>query len=185
MKRILLTTLALVAFAGAAVAQPQLGMVGIFSDVAGTDCNIADAGGLIGLEIVHTGQTGATGSQFKIELGAGVNWVFVADSEVGSNLVIGDSQNGISVAYGVCAPSPWKCYRALYSSPGAAPACSYASIVPSPLSLTGLVEIIDCSSLKHTYDVGGQAIINSDGSCDCNVPVEETNWGRVKALYQN
>jgi hypothetical protein len=31
---------------------------------------------------------------------------------------------------------------------------------------------------------GGQLIVNPAPGCQCSVPVEETTWGQVKALYQ-
>ncbi len=73
----------------------------------------------------------------------------------------------------------------LYSAAGPLP-CSTLEVVPDPAALTGQIEGVDCNQTK-TFPNGSVLSFNGDASCPCGiiVPVEETNWGRVKSLYGN
>jgi hypothetical protein len=31
---------------------------------------------------------------------------------------------------------------------------------------------------------GGDIVVNPDGSCMCDIPVESTTWGKIKELYK-
>jgi hypothetical protein len=53
-------------------------------------------------------------------------------------------------------------------------------IVPAP-NKPG-VRAVDCAE-NSVIITGGQARVNPDGTCQCAVPVNETTWGNIKALY--
>jgi len=60
-------------------------------------------------------------------------------------------------------------------------------MVPDPAAPTGQIEGVDCATTK-TFPNGSSLTFDYDGTCPpCGeiVPVEETNWGRVKSLYSN
>lgn len=71
---------------------------------------------------------------------------------------------------------------------GLSPACSLIKIVPDPSAPTGNIEIVDCQTPfpeKFEFAYLGAGIVNGDGSCPCTyVPVQDTTWGGIKALYQ-
>ena len=59
------------------------------------------------------------------------------------------------------------------------------SIIPDPSAPSGEIEGVDCMEpANKTFPTGGGGRINSDQTCDCNVPVEDTTWGGIKALYK-
>ena len=191
MKRLLLLTVAVLCLSGLAFAQQDVGSIDIFSDGGYTSCNVTDAVGLVPVYIVHAHATnGATASQWKLELGAGMTMTSVGESSPYATK-IGDSLNGVSIAYGSCQTNPNNLILTVnFFGQGTSTTCSLLSIVPDPAALTGMVEIVDClqppnGPNKITLQKGGQARVNPDGTCQCNVPVQETTWGGIKALYQD
>lgn len=176
MKRSVLIAFMLVLSASMVFA--QAGSVGVFADVAATDCNFVDAGGLVTVQIVHVYTPGATASQFKLEAPAG--WTHLGDTWNFAT-VIGSSVVGVSVAYGACFVGPIALGAINFFGGNLAP-CTLFSIVPDPASLSGEIEAVDCESFK-VFPTGGSGIVNPDGTCSCTTPVQETTWGGVKALY--
>jgi hypothetical protein len=57
-------------------------------------------------------------------------------------------------------------------------------VLPNPNFPSGKIEVGDCSN-HVVFGVGLVATLNGNSSCPCGypVPVEETTWGSVKALY--
>ncbi|MCK5407429.1 MAG: hypothetical protein KAJ37_08245, partial [Candidatus Krumholzibacteria bacterium] len=167
---------------GASMAFGQAGSVGIFSDVGATSCNFADAGGLVQVYISHVNTTGATASQFMLVPGPG--WTRLGDTW-NFGTIIGVSTAGVSVAYGGCFSGAIALGVVNFFG-SVAPSCTLISIVPDPVAPSGAIEAVDCTlpdPLKM-FPTGGSAIVNSDGSCDCLIPVQDATWGGVKALYQ-
>ncbi len=189
MKRILLLTVAVLCLAVLAFAQADdVGSIDIFSDGAFTSCNVTDASGLVPVYVVHThAGDGAAASQWKLDMG-NVVMTFVGSFSPYAT-VIGTPLEGVSVAYGSCISDPNNLIMTVnFIGVGASPTCSIMSIVPDPVALSGMVEIVDCTPepngpFKITLEKGGQARVNPDLSCDCTVPVRETTWGGIKALY--
>jgi hypothetical protein len=190
MKRILLLTVAVLCLAGLAFAQfSDVGSIDIFSDGAFTSCNITDApAALVPVYIVHThANEGAAASQWKLDMG-NVVMTFVGSFSPYPT-VIGAPLAGVSVAYGSCVSDPDNLIMTVnFFGTGTSPTCALMSIVPDPVALSGMVEIVDCTPepngpFKVTLEKGGQARVNPDLTCDCTVPVRETTWGGIKALY--
>ena len=162
----------------ASMAFAQAGSVGVFADAGATNCNFADAGGLVQVQIVHVNVPCATASQFKLEAPAG--WVHLGDTW-NFQTVIGSSIAGVSVAYG--ADLAGLVVLGSVNFFGASlPACTLFGIVADPTALSGEIEAVDCDTFK-VFPTGGSGIVNPDVDCNCTTPVQETTWGGVKALY--
>ncbi len=171
MKRSVLIAIALISIASLAFAQG--GSIGVFADAAGTQCNFVDTGGLIQVHFLHVNHTGATAAQFKLDLG-GLPWNHLGD-QWQTTTSIGGSVVGVSLGYGACFAAPF--YLGVANFFGSnAPICSLIQIVPDPTAPSGQIESVDCSlpsPIKY-FPTGGSGYVNSDGTCDCNIPVEET-----------
>jgi hypothetical protein len=179
MKRSVL--IALVIVCSASMAFAQAGSIGVFSDAGGASCNFTDAGSLVQVYYYHLNAS-ATASQWKLDLG-GLMWTHLGDT-MNYPTVIGTSVTGISIGYGACIAAPNALGVSNFFGSAAAP-CSMIKIIPDPASLSGEIEAVDCSvPAVKVFPTGGAGIVNADGSCQCNVPVEETTWGQMKALYQ-
>jgi hypothetical protein len=181
MKRSMLIALCLLF--GASMAFAQAGSVGVFADAAGTNCNLVDAGGLVQVHVVHAYSTGATASQFLFDISA-TAWTHLGDTW-DFTTVIGTSITGVSVAYGGCFSGPIHLGTINFFG-SIVPACTIVSVVPDPAAPSGNIEAVDCAlpDPGKMFPTGGSAIVNSDGTCDCLIPVQDTTWGGVKALYQ-
>ncbi len=179
MKRSLLIGLCLLVGAGGAFAQVT-GSISVAADMMFMECNVVDAGALVQVYLGHVYTDGATASQFKLDVSA-TGWVHLGDMWAFPT-VIGTSISGASVGYGACMAGT--IYLGMVNFFGSsAPECTYISIVADPSSLSGEIEGVDCSETKF-FPTGGQAIVNSNSSCNCGCPVEETTWGRIKATYR-
>ena len=174
--------LAMSGLAIATLAFAQAGSIGIFADAGATDCNLLDQGpGLCTFNVVHVLTPGATAVEFAAPQPDCFNATYLADVKALA-LTIGNSQTGSSVGYGACVASPiWVC-GIIYFCQGLTEPCCYYPVVPSPSVPENEILIVDCNH-EIQYATGGEGIINSDGSCRCDVPVQETTWGAVKALY--
>ena len=184
MKKALLLVLALsVAMTASMAAAQDGGTIGLYGDANGVSCNVVGAAGVVTIYVIHELTTGTTASQFAITANPGM--IYLADQVQGGFLSLGGSQTGIALTYGSCLPGPINILNILYSA--VAPvACSTLEVVPDPNALTGQIEGVDCAQTK-TFPNGSVLTFDSDGTCSCGprVPVEETNWGRVKSLYGN
>jgi hypothetical protein len=98
---------------------------------------------------------------------------------------IGDVFEDVSVAYGSCMAGDVLLITVNYFAQGLTPPCCGMRIVPGadPAAPQTDIIVVDCASTKWPA-TGGTAIINSDGTCDCDVPVSESTWGGIKAMYQ-
>ena len=72
--------------------------------------------------------------------------------------------------------------------------CDRIDIVADPTAVPPGIWAADCTEpVANLLPVtGGAMYLNNDGTCpctigplqDCLIPVKETSWGRVKAIYQ-
>ena len=158
------------------------GSIMVLADGAGTDCGFVDNGGLVQVYFFHAFTTGATASQFKLDI-TGTGWVHLGDVWPFPT-VIGWSIAGVSIAYGSCQTGTIQLGMANFFG-ASAPECTTIAIVPDPSSLLGKIEAVDCSNPpQKIFPTGGRGIVNQNESCMCTVPVEETTWGQIKAQYQ-
>ncbi|MFQ5511089.1 MAG: hypothetical protein ACE5EO_04505, partial [Candidatus Krumholzibacteriia bacterium] len=161
------------------------GVIGLFADPAGADCNLQDAApGLLPVYVVHTLTPGATASQFAAPIPAcWTGAVYLSDTGVWP-IAIGNSQTGVAIGYGTCLASPIHILTINYFVQGGGALCCPYDVLPDPRAPSGQIEVVDCSNLLG-IGTGREAVINPSGGCLCGtaLPVEETTWGRVKAIY--
>jgi hypothetical protein len=183
MKRFSLLMVSLLVLAAPAYAQllEHVGDISAYADDQGSSCNIAapGGGGLVTVFVVQkfSDGGGATGCRFKGTFPASLSFVAFNTSFV----PIGNFTNDLSLGYGFCISTTTSLGSALFINATASPACSYVSIVAADNFANAIAT--DCSFGEYTVKTG-QAIVNPDQSCQCNVPTQPTSWGRVKALYR-
>jgi hypothetical protein len=177
MKRALLLTLAVVCVSGLAYGQ-DAGTIDIFSDAGLTSCNVT-AAAQFNVYIGHTNSSGATASAFRIDHPATL--IFLGEIQA-QGLKIGSSEDGVGLSYNTCLNGTFLILTVTYFDQGTPP-CALMTILGDSTHPSGQVAIVDCDETAFRFDQGGQARVNPDGTCQCNVPVEETTWGGIKALY--
>jgi hypothetical protein len=168
-----------------AAALGQAGYIGLYADPAGTVCSVADAGGgEVNVYVVHKATAGAAASQWKIVSDGGFAMAYLG--ETWSTTAMGDTQTGVTTSYGSCLSEPVLLCTVTYMSYGVSTSCSSLQVVPDPSSVSGSIEVVDCSSNRLTAG-GGRLIVNPDGSCPCGQAsnVQETDWGRIKSLFSD
>lgn len=181
--------LTLVLCAGISSAQTG-GLVGLYSDAYGSDCNLSAAADVMAtVYVVHSSAPQANAVQFRVIY----NWgnFTVTSVDYGGNVAVGDLFAGVSVTYGACKALPYLVATLMFIPLDTPPQCSVLRIIGDPDSETGQVEVIDCSFQKLTA-YGSYLCINTSPPCctisgtDCELPVaaESDTWGGVKALYR-
>ena len=177
MKRSLLITLALVFSVTTSSAQFG-GKIGVYGDADGTQCDVVDNGGLLQVHFIHSLINSSYACMFKLDISA-TTWTHLEDVwEFPFSL--GNSITGMEIWYPSCVSGPIYLGLATFMGSSAAP-CTQISIVPYPKF--EVIKAVTCDNY-WIYPTGGRAIINPDPTCDCSVPVEETTWGHIKALYE-
>jgi hypothetical protein len=180
MKKALLLTLVLMLGAGMAFAQQ--GSIGIFRDITGTNCNLLDAvPGLTPYYVVQVNTVGSTACAFAAPKPTCMTAMYLSDTGVWP-VSLGNSQTLASVGYGACKVGNVHVLTVNYFTSGTTPACC-RYFITAGTAPSGQIETVDCADNLH-FVTGGQGIVNSNGTCLCNVPVEDTTWGGVKALYE-
>ena len=205
MKKILLMTLALMACAGAAMADH----IGVFADTEGSWCEVntlAPVPNNNAFYLIHKfNGNGASASQFKVNDTTGL---LFATSQTTTFLSLGTWNTDLSVSYSGCvvgdivvmtlnflwfgAPIPTDCAHTL-------------KVVAAPTSpIPGEVATVECDFSTLTPASGGALVFTKIGletialavatpartaSCGClylccTVATEENTWGGVKALYR-
>jgi hypothetical protein len=181
MKRFGLLVISLLALAAPAFG--QVGVLGIYADDQGNNCNISDPGGVLSnnVNVVHKFDPGdgATAVRFRIDPPVGANWTFLAFSTIYTPS--GSVGTDISIGYGTCTQLTTLVGTAIISSVTPSPACGQVIISPG---FTATVLAADCSFNEFPMPTPGKGIANPDGTCQCNIAVEETTWGKVKSLYR-
>ena len=179
MKKVLLLTLAVVCISSLAYGQDS-GTIDIFSDPQLTDCNIT-AVGQFTVYIGHTNSTGATASAFRIDHPS--TYFFLGEQQA-QGLMIGNSETGVGLSYNTCLSGSFLILTINYLDQGTG-TCELMTVLGDQTHVSGQVAVVDCNETARRYDQAGQARVNPDGSCQCAIPVEETTWGGIKALYQD
>ena len=179
MKKSLLIALTLLCISSLVMAQP--GNLGVFADPAGLSCTLGMTTTLV--YVVHFNTAAATACQFALEAPAGLT--HLATIAGGTNLLLGNALTGAGVSYGMCRQGPIYVAMVMYSGAVTTP-CDLISVVADPSANPPGIYMADCSTpnpVAFEITTSGSAVF-SDGSCDCNVPTEDTSWGQIKALYQ-
>jgi hypothetical protein len=162
--------------------------VGLYADVYGWNCAIQDLAspGILTIHVVHTAPHEA-GCDFAAPKPACMIGATYVEDVSPFSAVIGNSQTGVSVAYGTCHTGPVLVMSIRYLTQGTIKDCCYYPVIADPNSLwPGHITVTDCTPgiplvLSAT---GSSLVVNENATCSCaNVTVHETTWGRVKALY--
>lgn len=174
------------------VSASQAGYIGLYFDFGGTVCSLTEEpNGFVPMYAIHQATAGAGAVQFGVEASNPSGFVHLGETSpyatiIGSVWVHDEGQGG-SIAYGACVGSPNLVKTVNVLTLGINPMCTTITVIPDPASLTGTIEVVDCSNNK-LIGAGGRVIVNSDGSCLglCQIEpaVEKSTWGGVKALYQ-
>ncbi len=183
MKKVLLLVLPLLLCAAAAFG--QAGSVGIFADPQGVGCALGDpAAAVTSYYVVHVYASGVTAAQFSAPKPACFTAAYLSDTAI-YPVTIGNSQVGISMGYGACLSSPIHVLTINYLTAGTTPPCCEYPVLPDPnASPAPGIWTVDCDF--NVLAAGGRAgVINMTPDCMCvgATPVEDSTWGRVKALY--
>jgi len=179
MKKVLLLTLVLML--GATMAFAQNGSIGIFADNAGASCNVSGTPGFLNVYFVHVNSLGATASQWAAPAPTCMTAIRLADIPVFA-VNFGNTAAGITVGYPVCKTGTFHIMTSLYQVAVGPTQCCRWFVIADPSLESGKIEIPDCDYVM-AYGTGGQALVGS--MCPtCNVPVEDTTWGQMKALYE-
>jgi len=177
------------------VAHPALGQtekLTLYADAGGSDCSIADtAPGVVEVHIIWTGSGGRKALRFRAPKPAcwtGATWL--GDVIAGNFLTIGTTQSDdLSIAWTACFDLPIYVGKMNFFGVGTGEPCCQYPVLPGVHSeIPGSVVGVDCNPPPFGTKVAigaGKVTINETEDCLCNPPlaVEETTWGRVKALY--
>ena len=92
MKRLLLLTAIMLVLPGVVLAQP--GMIGLFADTGGNDCNLTDnSPGMFSVHVVLINHGGAAVCEFRVLGGRGFAGTWLSDTPVLGN-PLGQSEDG-------------------------------------------------------------------------------------------
>jgi hypothetical protein len=166
MKRLIIIVLAIILFSSPTLAQP--GSIALLSDAGGTNCNLFDqVPGLVTVYVFHLYSPGATGAQFKVESGPGVTLLFIG--ETSPYLTIGQSENGIAIAFQGCYTSPNHLLTINYIGNGTSEICSQMEVVPDPTATIPGIYVTDCADPPNLLTAtGGGLVVNPESYCMCS-----------------
>ena len=154
--------------------------------------------GLKNVYIRLTFNSGATAARFRVEPGPGVTMTYASESSPYTS--VGYALAGISICFGSCLTGEPLIATVTFMAYGTDTPCSEIRIVPHPDAQT--VEVEKCNGSTVAAYAQGLGIDPPPGAIPCycpttrlfpgtplpfgcTVPVEDTTWGRVKALYRN
>jgi hypothetical protein len=141
--------------------------------------------GLTTYWVVHQLTPGASAAQFSAPVPGCLLATYLSDQPV-YPVTLGNSQIGVAIGYGVCFPSPNAILGIQFFTMGATfPCCPYP-VLPDPNAVSGSIEVVDCLNNLITGVPSGTGMVNgnpNDCLCDGVIAVEESTWGKVKALY--
>ncbi len=166
----------------------------------GWDCGFHDDGsGIQSVYVIHDSPSGTQGCRFRLEMDPGVTMTYL--SEVHYTQATGNTQEGLVACYGECVVDPILVATVYYMSFGTSVDCSAIHVVPHPDAET--IDQVAC----HGYPAGVVAAHDlfvysgvpdycfcadtrtfpgTPGASTCApLAVQESTWGRVKALYRN
>lgn len=192
MKRIAAAAFVLASIGSVAHAQEQR-VLRFFADPAGTNCEIVNTQSeIVTIHMLLTGD-GSTANTVTFSAPTPACWtgaVWLGDDVNPSYLWLGtthDPAAGLTVTFIGCKNLPIYLGSMTFEASGSEPCCYY-DILPGLPATVNQLRIIDCDGDPVVIPAVG-VTINPDAGCPCGsselpVAVEETTWGRVKALYR-
>ena len=172
----------------ASLASAQVGTIQLYADPQLAACDLIDQG-VFSVYVYHINTSGATASQFSVVPRDGATVSFLGQSSP-FPLTDGSAPTGVAVAYGSCLGTngPIELLTLTYVGAGTSPACSYLEVAEDPRAIPPDLLVVDCLLPTPLQLTGNSSILrfNADGTCPCvvPVPVEDTSWGKIKALYK-
>jgi hypothetical protein len=157
----------------------------LYADAASTACTLADdEPRLADVFVVH--EIGTDNSylvNFRLTASAGFTGAWVEDALPAGMFAIGTSPDGITIDYRACRTGDASILRVTYQLFGTSSPCSFLQVSAPPG--VDFIEAWDCSFWRDDLP-GGKLLMNPNETCPCEepVPVQETTWGGVKALYR-
>jgi hypothetical protein len=188
MKRTLLLTLMMLGVASMAMAQANVGSIGVFSDQTATSCDITDVNlDFVNAYILHVNADEANTSEFMLTIDGDINMTFLSGTVNPAMLSLGQLQTGIVITYVGCKTSfPLLLATLQFFGTGTTTSCGKVRLVGSPNSGSGEVEVVDCNSniIVLGPEAGSAMVHSTPGACNCDVATQESSWSQIKALYQ-
>jgi hypothetical protein len=189
MKRLLILALVVIFYCVPSFAQG--GLIGLYLDTWGEICDIDDCDigiNILEVQVVHKHAPEVGASRFMIVASEGFTGTYLGEEVIEPGGGLGNSQRGISIAYGECFSTPRHILTVRYLIYGTSEKNSYLEVVAdATCPHRDDVHMVDCSDPPYLYPaIGGRAYINGDGTLSCTTtPVQPTSWGQIKALYRN
>ncbi len=169
--------------------------IALSSQEDGGNCSIVSASsGVVRVHIVVLDANNISAIQFAAPQPACWTNAALLSEDITTELVIGDTQDpvrGLSAAWGTCLQGTLHVGTLSFFATGPAPdCCDYPILkaqddgfpeIPGPIAVVCLEDSLAVEGVPVT------ATINPTPSCDCTqgpLAVEESTWGRVKALYR-
>jgi len=167
----------------------QRGIIGLYSDAAATGCSADDSSpGYFMVYVVIEHLPEMSGAMFQVVPSADFTPSYVAEvSPLPFVGIFGSSQTGLEISFSDCLASPQHVLTITYQRFGTSPPCSYLKIGPNPDHAYTRPIVNGCPDDSPKFEPTPLRLyMNPDGSCPCSlpVPVERTNWGRIKGLYR-
>jgi hypothetical protein len=158
----------------------------LYGNEAGTVCGIYDnvPGQIYNIYVFHMYATEVADAEFRVEQQAGANLAWLGDTGT-LYPTMGTAPEGIMVLYWpFCLSSPLHILTITYQGTVSSADCSYLHVLGIMEGVPPLAAGCD-PYYPMTYEAGGGSlVINPTDDCPCDVPVEETTWGRIKSLYK-
>lgn len=176
-------------------ANGQADVVALYTDPAGSGCNLLDTGvGSHWVYVVYKGTTGFIGVEFQLVPADGALLTYLAETVPnGDVLTAGRADLGVGVAMGECRyDSPVLILSVRYQGLGRSEVCSHVNIQPDPRSTHrngDMIFTVDCG-FDGFWAESGHLTVNPNDDCECDAdvqgqpsPVAHKTWGGIKALY--
>lgn len=124
-----------------------------------------------------------TGVEFSAPKPSCFTGVWLSDTNVFA-VVLGNSQTGVSIGFGLCKAAPFHVMTINYFASGTTPAdCVYRTLA-HPYNVTGNIEVADCDFNSSTFFEGANFINPPEADC-FTIPVQESTWGKVKSVFSD
>lgn len=163
------------------------GHVSLYGDAASTECTLTDDQPRTADVFVvhHIGEYVADAYllAFRVAASAGFTGSWLQDIVPTGMFAVGTSPDGMTIGYQACRTGDVPVLRITYQLFGTSSPCSSLQVAAYPD--IGFIETSNCSFEIFMVE-GGSIVVNADDSCPCQmpVPVKQTTWGAVKAIYR-
>ncbi|HET6349832.1 MAG TPA: hypothetical protein VFH88_12180, partial [Candidatus Krumholzibacteria bacterium] len=143
------------------------GTIGLYTDASGSTCSFSgnDPGVVTAYVVVRPGPDGFMAVRFSVPIPSCFGGSLLEDQAIPGYATWGESQTGITVATGVCEPTPVHILTISYMRTGSTSSCCAYPVVPE-LGFS-VIEAIGCASQEIEL-TGSTSHFNSDASCQCS-----------------